>query len=128
MAARTRIIRLQDSPKQRVGVFATRIPSTTYLKRMTRAENCPEEGDLQDPGRHPAAGDHSDDQTDFQEEHQLQRPSPLHFLSLLYLQLHAACVPACATATSCDVIRDRERGSRNFRSGGTEMQSLELRG
>lgn len=31
--------------------------SSKYLKRMTRAENRPQEGDLPDPGRHPAARD-----------------------------------------------------------------------
>lgn len=38
---------------------------------MTRAENRPQERNLQYSGRHPAASDQSDDQADFQEEHQL---------------------------------------------------------
>lgn len=70
------------------------LASATYLERMTRAEDRPEEGDLQDPGGHPAESDHCDDQADLQEEHQLQRPPPLHLLPLLYLQLHTARVPA----------------------------------
>lgn len=68
--------------------------SLPYLKGMARAEYRPQERDLQYSGRHSAAGHQSDDQADFQEEHQLQRPPPLHLLALLYLELHAARVPA----------------------------------
>lgn len=41
------------------GLFTTPAVSLPqeYLKRMTRAENRPQEGNLPDPGRHPAARD-----------------------------------------------------------------------
>jgi len=61
---------------------------------MARAEERPEEGDFPDPGDYPARGHQTDDQADLEEEHQLQRPPPLYLLALLYLELHAARVPA----------------------------------
>lgn len=106
--------------------IARTIPLSTYLQGMARAEKRPEEGNLPNPGDHPASSHQTDDQADLQEKHQLQRPPPLHLLALLYLELHAACVSAYARArfTACDVTRIRER--RNFRNTTRRLEKSKV--
>jgi hypothetical protein len=71
---------------------------------MARAEERPEERDLPDPGDHSARGHQTDDQADLEEEHQLQRSPPLYLLPLLYLELHAARVPARFTPCNSEQL------------------------
>lgn len=88
---------------------------------MTGAEKRPEDGDLPNPGDDSACGHQTDDHADLEEEHQLQRPPPSHLLPLLYLELHAARIPARVYPSVLPLLTNVTRDSRTGKTFGTRV-------